>query len=95
MCGNQLLLFLGTMADENRNFAGYSRKDSNQLCHNITKDCRARTAKGQLISKCLFGAFKFFQNTNENKSTWGMYHRFVFVRLLEELRISKRPFEIN
>ena len=23
-------------------------------------------AKGQLISKCLFGVFKFFQKTNEN-----------------------------
>ena len=26
-------------------------------------------AKGQLISKCLFGIFTFFQKTNENKST--------------------------
>ena len=26
-------------------------------------------AKGQLISKCLFGVFTFFQKTNENKST--------------------------
>ena len=26
--------------------------------------------KGQLISKCLFGVFRFFQKTNENKSTW-------------------------
>ena len=25
-------------------------------------------SKGQLISKCLFGVFKFFQKTNENKS---------------------------
>ena len=25
--------------------------------------------KGQLISKCLFGVFTFFQKTNENKST--------------------------
>ena len=24
--------------------------------------------KGQLISKCLFGVFNFFQKTNENKS---------------------------
>ena len=30
------------------------------------------TAKGQLISKCLFGAFNFSQKTNENKSTWGI-----------------------
>ena len=27
--------------------------------------------KGQLISKCLFGAFNFLQKTKENKSTWG------------------------
>ena len=25
-------------------------------------------AKGQIISKCLFGVFNFFQKTNENKS---------------------------
>ena len=28
-----------------------------------------RVVKGQLISKCLFGVFNFFQKTNENKST--------------------------
>ena len=28
--------------------------------------------KGQLISKCLFGVFNFFQKTNENKSTRGI-----------------------
>ena len=28
--------------------------------------------KGQLISKCLFGVFNFFQKRNENKSTWGI-----------------------
>jgi hypothetical protein len=27
------------------------------------------SCKGQLISKCLFGIFTFFQTTNENKST--------------------------
>ena len=27
--------------------------------------------KDHLISKCLFGVFKFFQKMNENKSTWG------------------------
>ena len=30
-------------------------------------------SKGQLISKCLFGVFNFFQKTNENKSTM-RYH---------------------
>ena len=28
--------------------------------------------KGQLISKCLFGVFNFFQKMNKNKSTWGI-----------------------
>ena len=28
--------------------------------------------KGQLIPKCFFDVFKFFQKTNENKSTWGI-----------------------
>ena len=28
-----------------------------------------RIPKGQLISKCFFGVFTFFQKTNENKST--------------------------
>ena len=27
-------------------------------------------SKGQLILKCLFGVFNFFQKINENKSTW-------------------------
>ena len=30
--------------------------------------CMVRFTKGQLISKCLFGGFNFFQKTNEN--TW-------------------------
>ena len=53
--------------------------------------------KGQLISKCLFGVFKFFQKTNGNKSTWGILvvKSNCFVCFLEELRIPKSPFEIN
>ena len=53
--------------------------------------------KGQLISKCLFGVFNFFQKTNKNKSTWGIkvVKSNYFVRFLEELRIPKSPFEIN
>ena len=52
--------------------------------------------KGQLISKCLFGVFTFFQKMNENKSTSskvefvrsflvrsvGLKNRFEFVRTL-------------
>ena len=32
----------------------------------------ARMFKGQLISKCLFSVFHFFQKTNKNKLTWGI-----------------------
>ena len=28
--------------------------------------------KGQIISKCFFVVFNFFQKRNENKSTWGI-----------------------
>ena len=50
-------------------------------------------AKGHLISKCLFGVFKYFQKMNENKSTWGIISSYVefFVRFL---RIPKSSFEI-
>ena len=53
--------------------------------------------KGQLILKCLFGVFKFFQKTNENKSTWGIIvvKSNFFVHFSEELRIPKSSFEIN
>ena len=46
--------------------------------------------KGQLISKRLFGVFKFFQTRNENKSTWGIIvvKSNSFVRFLGELRIK-------
>ena len=52
---------------------------------------------GELITKCLFDVFKFFQKTNENKSTWGILvvKLNFFVPFLEELRIPKSPFEIN
>jgi len=36
------------------------------------KLCKQSSNKGQLISKCLFGVFNFFQKTNEDKSTWGI-----------------------
>ena len=58
---------------------------------------KAESAKGQLISKCLFGVFNFSQKTNENKSTWGIIvvKLNIFIRFLGELRIPKSPFEIN
>ena len=43
--------------------------------------------KGQLISKYVFGVFKFFHKTNENMSTWGIivvksnFFLFVFGRI--------------
>ena len=43
--------------------------------------------KGQLISKCLFGVFTFFQKTNKNKSTsskvefvWSFFWRNVILK---------------
>ena len=53
--------------------------------------------KGQLISKCLFGVFKFFQKMNENNSTGGtiVVRSDFFVGFLEESKIPKRHFEIN
>ena len=53
--------------------------------------------KGQLLSKCLFGVFKFFQKANENKSTWGIIvvKSNFFVCFLKGLKIPKSSFEIN
>jgi hypothetical protein len=53
-------------------------------------------SKGQLISECLSGVFKFFQKMNENNQTWGIIVvKFFFVCFLEELMIAKSAFEIN
>ena len=52
--------------------------------------------KGQLISKCLFGAFN--SPKNEQKQFDLRYHSSkveFFVRFLGELKITKRHFEIN
>ena len=51
--------------------------------------------KGQLVSKCLFGVFNFFQKTNENKSTWGFIAVKLnsFIRFLEETSAWKNHFE--
>ena len=50
---------------------------------------------GQLISKCLFGVFNFFQKTNENKSTTGtiVVKSNSFVRFLEETSAWKNHFD--
>ena len=58
--------------------------------------CSAKS-KGQLISKCLFDCFKFFQKNNENKSNWGItvVKTNFLCSFYEKLRIPKSPFEIN
>ena len=50
--------------------------------------------KGQLISKCLFSVFKFFQK-KRTKTSWPEVKLNFLIRFLEELRIPKSPFEIN
>ena len=52
-------------------------------------------AKGQLISKCLFGVFNFFQKTNENKSNWGIIvvKSNSFVCFLEESLAWKNHYD--
>ena len=50
-------------------------------------------AKGQLISKCLFGVYNFSPK-NERKQDLVVKSNF-FVRFLGELRIPKSSFEIN
>ena len=54
-----------------------------------------RLTKGQLIWKLFFGAFEFFQTTNENKSTWGIIvvKSNSFVRFLEETSAWKNYFD--
>ena len=54
-------------------------------------------AKGQLISKRLFGVVDFLQKTNENKSFWGIIvvKSNSFVCFLEEMDDQKKHFEIN
>ena len=51
--------------------------------------------KGQLISKCLFGVFNFFQKTNKNKSTWDIIVVKLnsFVRFLKEFMDWQFAFE--
>ena len=50
------------------------------------------TTRGQLISKCLFGVFTFFQKTNENKLTSS---KVEFVRLFFGRNVSlKKSFRI-
>ena len=51
-----------TFLNEVKNQSGAERK----------KRMRRKKTKGQLILKCLFGVFNFFQKTNENKLTWGI-----------------------
>ena len=51
--------------------------------------------KGQLISKCLFGVFNFFQKMNENKSSSGIIvvKSNSFVHFLEEFTACQFAFK--
>ena len=49
--------------------------------------------KGQLISKCLFGVFNFFQKTNENTSIHVKMNSFACFS--EEFTVWQFAFEIN
>ena len=72
------------------------QKDRNS---SILKTSRVSTChlKGQLISKGLFDAFNSSKQRTKKFDLryYGTSIRCVFVRLLEELKISKSPFEIN
>ena len=48
--------------------------------------------KGQLISKCLFGVFTFFQKTNENNSTSS---KVEFVRSFFERNVGLKKIISN
>ena len=54
-------------------------------------------AKGQLISKCLFGVFNSPKKMNENNLSWGtiVVKSNIFVHFLGKFKIPKRHFEIN
>ena len=54
----------------------------------------AHHAKGQIISKWFFGVFNFLLKTNKNKSIWGIIvvKSNSFVRFLEEMEDTKKPF---
>ena len=45
-----------------------------RLSENKGKQELRMQTKGQLISKCIFGVFQFFQKTNENKSAYLSNH---------------------
>ena len=53
------------------------------------------SSKGQLISKCLFGVFNFFQKNEQNKLTWGIILLKLnsFVHFLEEFTAWQFAYE--
>ena len=57
--------------------------------------CKLVDSKGQLISKCLFGVFNFFQKTNENKLSSGIVVVKLnsFVVFLEEFTAWQFAFQ--
>ena len=57
--------------------------------------CKLVDSKGQLISKCLFGVFNFFQKMKENKLSSGIVVVKLnsFVVLLEEFTAWQFAFQ--
>ena len=57
-------------------------------------DDHSKDAKGQLISKCLFGVFNFSQKTNDEIQLYcyDTTGRLVFVRILREIEDTKKTF---
>ena len=77
-------------------------KNANVICERSLTETQiilalsVDTAKGQLISKCLFWCLQFSQKTNKNNSTWGtIVVKSFFYHFLGELKIPKIHFEIN
>ena len=60
---------------------------------NLTWSFHNILLKGQLISKCLFVVFNFFQKTTENKSTWGTTVLKLNLFILEETSAWKNQFD--
>ena len=69
---------------------------STYLTKSILETNKTSFAKGQLISKCLFGVFNFFQETNENKShsSKNEFKTNSFIHSLEEFTAWQFAFEI-
>ena len=57
-----------------------SKIQKNFVCFDFEEMWLVQITKGQLISKCLFDVFNFFQKTNEKKSWFGDKQLSMIVR---------------